>query len=256
MKKEEQLKRLINIVSNFLIEQSAVISTAQKEGFDYFKDSNLLMLKLKGIEYPIQVFKSLAATFKADSDEDALAKVAAMTDEQIRNAIRSQIVAQINIALQDNWLDKALEKIINSYDEPLARAKGKFESDLGINNNTDLIFAIRRIKETTETNRELYRFVEQWDDSEKTLDFYIEDPAIDEEFENYVADTVIVRVGNHAYHLSTSGNTLNSNYNKSYAFLNGRSLAQTVKEDFDLDDVEKQPSSWESCCHQIGYTFY
>ena len=63
-------------------------------------------------------------------------------------------------------------------------------------------------------------------------------------------------MGNHAYHLSTSGNTLNSNYNKSYAFLNGRSLAQTVKEDFDLDDVEKQPSSWESCCHQIGYTFY
>lgn len=256
MKKEEQLKRLINITGDFLVKQSAVISTAQKEGFDYFKDSNLLMLKFKGIEYPIQVFKSLAATFKANSDEDALAKVAALTDEQIRNVIRSQIVAQINIALQGNWLDKALEKIIDNYAEPLARAKGKFESDLGINNNTDLIFAIRRIKETTETNRELYRFVEQWDDSEKTLDFYIEDSAIDEEFENYVANTVIVRVGNHAYHLSTSGSTLNDNYNKSYAFLNGRSLAQTVKEDFDLDDVEKQPSSWESCCHQIGYTFY
>lgn len=255
MKKEEQLKRLINIAGDFLVEQSAVISTAQKEGFDYFKDSNLLMLKLKGIEYPIQVFKSLAATFKANSDQDVLAKAEAMTDEQIRNVIRSQIVAQINIALQDNWLDKALKKIIDNYAEPLARAKGKFESDLGVK-NTDLVFAIRRIKETIETNRELYRFVDQWDGNEKALNFYVEDSLIDEEYECYVANTVIVRVGNHAYHLSTSGNTLNSNYNKSYAFLNGRSLAQTVKEDFGLDDVEKQPSSWESCCHQIGYTFY
>ena len=34
MKKEEQLKRLINITGDFLVEQSAVISTAQKEGFD------------------------------------------------------------------------------------------------------------------------------------------------------------------------------------------------------------------------------
>lgn len=255
MKKEEQLKRLINIAGDFLVEQSAVISTAQKEGFDYFKNSNLLMLKLKGIEYPIQVFKSLAATFKVNSDQDALAKVAAMTDEQIRNVIRSQIVAQINIALQDNWLDKALEKIVNNYAEPLARAKGKFESDLGVK-NTDLIFAIRRIKETIETNRELYRFVDQWDGNEKALNFYVEDSLIDEEYECYVANTVIVRVGNHAYHLSTSGNILNRDYNKSYALLNGRSLAQTVKEEFDLDDVEKQSNSWESCCHQIGYTFY
>lgn len=255
MKKEEQLKRLINIAGDFLVEQSAVISTAQKEGFDYFKNSNLLMLKLKGIEYPIQVFKSLAATFKANSDQDALAKVEAMTDEQIRNVIRSQIVAQINIALQDNWLDKALEKIVNNYAEPLARAKERFESDLGVK-NTNLIFAIRRIKETIETNRELYRFVEQWDGNEKALDFYIEDSLIDEEYENYVANTVIVRVGNHAYHLSTSGNTLNGDYNKSYVLLNGRSLAQTVKEDFVLDETEKHPSSWESCCHQIGYTFY
>lgn len=255
MKKEEQLNRLVDVTGDFLLKQSVVISTAQKEGFEYFKDSNLLMLNLKEIEYPIQVFKSLAATFKANSDEDALAKVAAMTDEQIRNVIRSQIVAQVNIALQDNWLDKALEKIIDNYAEPLVRAKEKFESDLGVE-NTDLIFAIRRIKETTETNRELYRFVEQWDGNEKALDFYVENSLIDEEFENYVANTVIVRVGNHAYHLSTSGSTLNDNYNKSYAFLNGRSLAQAVKEDFDLDDVEKQPSLWESCCHQIGYTFY
>lgn len=241
MKLKDSELRINELAFNVLDENGAEVYGQDFPFNIKFDNTELIEFGNSMLECPIVVFKSYEDLFQTKTCEDAEIKATRMADGRIKNLVRNKLVQEIKLALEDNWLYKALTKIISSDDTPEEKTK--------------------RIKKTFKTVEDFQTFIRRnSSDGPVLLKNYIKSEPISEAYVCPAADTAIARIGEHVFHVYYYGGSPAGpigGSKKSHTLLAGRTLEGAVGGDFisNLIEEEKNKKNWKDAIVGVGYSF-